>query len=301
MDAADLESGQMKLAVVELLDRDGHVRQFVPVRQWPVTIGRAIDCDVVLDDPHASPHHASVTEVDGALRLVVGETVNGVFVGRRRFAAMQTAELAAGDVLEIGSTRLSVRRAVDPLAPDARSRPRPCRSTAVVLLAGVLVMIAGRTGDGRSRRTGDHYLLVMVSSLLALVAWTSFGRSGRSSFATARSQTTRVDCAQLPLVSALVATILPLVALPQASRSSAVWRVAAASIVCAMVVAHLTLILPARRRFLVVTMTSSSQQACLCGSPAAQSQERFFNELYVTTMARRRCGWAPPNPPRSSS
>src|SRR5438128_261469 len=118
MDAQGLGSDRMKLAVLELLDRDGHVRQFVPVRQWPVTIGRAIDCDVVLDDPHAAPHHASVTEVDGSLRLVVDETRNGVLVGRRRYGAQQTAELEAGDVLEIGSTRLSVRRAADPLAPE---------------------------------------------------------------------------------------------------------------------------------------------------------------------------------------
>ncbi|HWH73714.1 MAG TPA: FHA domain-containing protein, partial [Methylibium sp.] len=46
------------LAMVELLDRDGSVAHRIPVRRWPVTIGRAIDCDVVLDDPHVAAHHA---------------------------------------------------------------------------------------------------------------------------------------------------------------------------------------------------------------------------------------------------
>ena len=51
----------MKLAVIEVLDRDGHVRLIVPVTSWPVTIGRAIDCDVVLDDGHAAARHARVS------------------------------------------------------------------------------------------------------------------------------------------------------------------------------------------------------------------------------------------------
>ena len=63
----------LRLAVVEVLDRDGHARQVVPVARWPVTIGRAIDCDVVLDDPFVAAHHATLEEIDGVLTLVVGQ------------------------------------------------------------------------------------------------------------------------------------------------------------------------------------------------------------------------------------
>ncbi|HKX94724.1 MAG TPA: FHA domain-containing protein, partial [Methylibium sp.] len=67
------------LAMIELLDRDGAVAHRIPVRRWPVTIGRAIDCDVVLDDPHAAPHHATIDgpQADAPARLVVGPSVNG--------------------------------------------------------------------------------------------------------------------------------------------------------------------------------------------------------------------------------
>jgi pSer/pThr/pTyr-binding forkhead associated (FHA) protein len=111
----------MRLAIIELLDRDGHARLIVPVTAWPVTIGRAIDCDVVLDDAHAAARHATLTGVgasgdagvsdtggasgaDAALTLTVGETINGVRIGKRRVAAQQSVTLAPGDVLQIGNT-----------------------------------------------------------------------------------------------------------------------------------------------------------------------------------------------------
>ena len=74
-----------KLGIVEVLDRDGHVRLIVPVTSWPVTIGRALDCDVVLDDVHAAARHATVTGADDSLTLTVGETINGVQIGKRDF------------------------------------------------------------------------------------------------------------------------------------------------------------------------------------------------------------------------
>jgi hypothetical protein len=281
----------MKLAVVELLDRDGHVRQFVPVRQWPVTIGRAIDCEVVLDDPHAAPHHASVTEVDGSLRLVVDQTINGVSVGRRRYGALQSAELAAGDVLEIGSTRLSVRRAADPLAPERLiTANAQTGARAVVLLALVyMALIAGRYWlmvDPGGQLT--DYMLVVVGSTLALVAWTGFWAVGSK---LVRHRFDLKPHARIALSytlgSALITTTLPLLAFATGvvffSRMSGI---AAAAVICAMVVAHLTLILPARRRFLVVTMALLfAGGISLWVVRTYQNQERFFSELYVATMA----------------
>jgi pSer/pThr/pTyr-binding forkhead associated (FHA) protein len=291
MDAQVLGPDRMKLAVVELLDRDGHVRQFVPVRQWPVTIGRAVDCDVVLDDPHAAPHHASVTEVDGSLRLVVDETLNGVSVGRRQYAARQTAELAAGDVLEIGSTRLSLRRAADPLAPersiaaDAHVRALPVVPLALVYMA----LIAGRYWvrvDPGGRLT--DYLLVVVGSMLALVVWTGFWAVGSKLVRHRFDLKSHARIAlSYTLGSALIATILPLLAFAiGVAFPSRVSGIAAAGVICAMVLAHLTLILPARRRFLAVTMVLLFPAGVsLWVARTYQNQERFFNELYVTTMA----------------
>ena len=69
MDAHGDDQRPMRLAVVEILDRDGHTRQLVPVWRWPVTIGRAIECDVVLDDPHVAARHATLGDEGGQLQV----------------------------------------------------------------------------------------------------------------------------------------------------------------------------------------------------------------------------------------
>jgi len=64
-----------------------------------------------------------------------------------------------------------------------------------------------------------------------------------------------------------------------------------------MVLAHLTLILPARQRFLAVTMALLfSAGVSLWVARTYQNQERFFDELYVTTMAPPSLRLAPAEP-----
>jgi hypothetical protein len=267
-----------------------------------MTVGRAVDCDVVLDDPHVAPHHVSVTEVEGALRLVVDETLNGVSVGRRRYAAHQTAELAAGEVFEIGTTRLSVRRAADPLAPErsiaagAHSRVLPVALLALAYMA----LIVGRYGvmlDPGGRLT--DYLFVGVGSMLGLVAWTGFWGVGSK---LVRHQFDLNPHARIALSyalgSTLITAILPLIAFAtDVAAFSRVSGIAAAAVVCAMVLAHLTVILPARRRFLSVTIALLfAAGVSLWVARTYQSQERFFNELYVTTIAPPSLRLAPAEP-----
>ena len=60
------------LALIETLDRDGQPRQILRVSQWPVRIGRAIDCDLVLDDPHVAAHHATLDWREDGLHVRAG-------------------------------------------------------------------------------------------------------------------------------------------------------------------------------------------------------------------------------------
>lgn len=112
------------LAVVEVLDRDGGVRQSVPVRAWPLRVGRALDNDLVLDDPHTAAHHFSVAPGDrGEVVLTVGESVNGLQAGARRLSAGErfTVPTGAGDeppLLMLGRTHLRLRLASHALAPE---------------------------------------------------------------------------------------------------------------------------------------------------------------------------------------
>jgi hypothetical protein len=64
------------LALLEIIDRDGHVRQSFPVLHWPFTVGRALDNDVVITDPHVAAMHLSIAPTDAGLGIAVGDTRN---------------------------------------------------------------------------------------------------------------------------------------------------------------------------------------------------------------------------------
>ena len=75
------------LAVIDIQERDGHYRQRHEVQRWPVSIGRGLDNDIVLDDPHVAARHLDLREEDGQVRFTVGETRNGVRIDGEAHAA----------------------------------------------------------------------------------------------------------------------------------------------------------------------------------------------------------------------
>jgi hypothetical protein len=87
--------------------------QVLPLGDHDVTIGRLPECDLVLDGPEVSRRHARIVRTpDGPLlgdRSRYGTLVNG-----SRLAG--PVLLAAGDVLQVGSHRLSVEVAPADLA-----------------------------------------------------------------------------------------------------------------------------------------------------------------------------------------
>lgn len=102
-----------RVALVELLERDGHVRQSVAVRQWPLSVGRALDNTVVLPDPHVAARHLRIEPMAPAghgLLLTVGDTVNGLTLGSRRLGTGERVVLPEdGTALELGLGRSRVR------------------------------------------------------------------------------------------------------------------------------------------------------------------------------------------------
>lgn len=114
----------MPLAVLEVLDRDGGVRQSVKVTAWPLRVGRAFDNDLVLDDPYTAPQHLRIARDEGGqLTLTVGESVNGLQCDGRALAAGEHAPLPTGPharpvSLVLGRTQLRLRFASQVLAPE---------------------------------------------------------------------------------------------------------------------------------------------------------------------------------------
>ena len=94
---------------VEILDRRGRVRERYKASQFPVTVGRAYDNDVIIDDSYVCPHHL-VIEHDDSDGIVVKDrgSVNGVFqlAPLRR---VQQLRLDSELRLRIGHTVLRLR------------------------------------------------------------------------------------------------------------------------------------------------------------------------------------------------
>ncbi len=128
-----------RLALLEVLDRDGHVRQAVPVAAWPADVGRALDNALVLDDPHVAARHLRIdADADGVF-VQVGETVNGLRAQGRRLAAGERLRVGAAPLrLDIGDTHLRLRLATHPVAAEL-----PLRASADLVRSGWATAVAG--------------------------------------------------------------------------------------------------------------------------------------------------------------
>lgn len=146
------------------------------MQRWPLTLGRALDNDVVLDDPHVAAHHATLwPDAQGVLTLVVGDTVNGVSVNGSRFAAGAQVLLGAGGAaLQMGALKLRLRLPSETLAPE-RALPALGRAQSVPpLVAGLLVMLLALAAHWTALDPGADataWLPVAVGLPLALAGW----------------------------------------------------------------------------------------------------------------------------------
>ena len=137
--------GAAPLAQIDLVDRDGMPRQSLAVRLWPVTIGRALDNDLVLGDPHVAPHHLRIdADPSGGVELTLDATRNGVKFGRRQLAGgtrtVVASEGAEPICLVLGRTHLRLRLAAQPVAPELPlvTAAAGSRSTLLALIAFVI-------------------------------------------------------------------------------------------------------------------------------------------------------------------
>lgn len=128
--------------VVEHVRRDGLVLARAVMSGPELRIGRALDNDLVLDDPHCAAHHA-VLRIDahGQAQLHDLDTLNGIRVGAglgksRRHAVYSVQEDAK---IQLGSSSLRVRHSGWALAPE---KPLSMRLIWPFALLAVLAVLA---------------------------------------------------------------------------------------------------------------------------------------------------------------
>lgn len=130
---------------VEHLHRDGSVLARVPVQTTglpesgaSVRIGRALDNDLVLDDPYCAAHHARLEiGTDGTARLVDLGTSNGIITSRNKRAAVH--EIKSDDSYRLGHALIRVRSSDWPVAAE---RVLSRRAAWPLALLGLLLVLA---------------------------------------------------------------------------------------------------------------------------------------------------------------
>ena len=171
-----MEPRQDRLALIEILDRDGRVARCVDVLRWPLSLGRALGNDLVLDDPHVAAEHAQLQIDDsGSLLLSVGDTVNGVGVDERPHAAGAQVPLpGTGALLQLGGLRLRLRLPGETLAPERALPPRGRSSGGTLFLAGLLLMAMTLIGHGLTldpQADATAWLPPLLGLPVAIAGW----------------------------------------------------------------------------------------------------------------------------------
>ncbi|HET9656140.1 MAG TPA: FhaA domain-containing protein [Kineosporiaceae bacterium] len=92
--------GQSRGGQLATLDVDGQPHQLA---KQVTVLGRALDADVVLDDPGVSRRHAEIHLIDGRARVIDLGSTNGTFVDGERVHA---GDLNEGSTITVGRTRI---------------------------------------------------------------------------------------------------------------------------------------------------------------------------------------------------
>src|SRR5215213_845034 len=94
-----------------LIREKGGVEDRVEIGAGPLRIGRSSDNQVVLADGYASARHAELVDHAGGRGVRDLGSTNGTRLNRRVLAPGVPHPLRDGDVIRIGSTEITYRRA----------------------------------------------------------------------------------------------------------------------------------------------------------------------------------------------
>jgi hypothetical protein len=297
-----------RLAMVELLDADGRVQQAWDVHQWPLRLGRALDNDVVLHDVHAAAYHA-VLDVDAQGRVIVtaGPSRNGVRVEEGRstltLTSGQQALLAPLAPWHIGTSTLRVRRLNDPL-PDERvlsPASAPASRWPTALLLGLTALWTGASLwlENNPDASWERYLPEIAALGGAAALWAGLWGLASKIF---NRHFVLMPHLRVLLTYALAIGVCQLALSLLAYATDWAWasrirEVVTWTLSAAMVAHHLRLVLPARARRINLALGAACAIAIVSSMALNwQRTDRFFDELYATTLPPPSWRLAPAQP-----
>lgn len=290
--AAATGHGAPLLGLIEATERHGSVLARLAVAGWPVTVGRDLGADLVLDDVHVAARHLRLLQsVPGALQVEVLDTRNGVMLGHRRYVRGDVFEWPAGQQLALGRLHLRLRLADTPV-PEEQPLPRllwqnGLSSLGAVALVLLLMLAQVWLKIGETQNLPQELPVVLSATLGILLVWSGVWALATKLFSGHAHFWRHVRIASLAFVAAdlleLAAQVLAFVfSWENFSRFSFLVLVLAAA---AGIYRHLLVAAPHARRSLAVGVVL----ILLLGLPAMLGTQwlknrRLSNQLYMAQM-----------------
>jgi hypothetical protein len=287
-----MDSAEDRLALIERLGSDGRATQAEGVWRWPLRIGRALDNDIVLDDPHVAPHHALLgPDEGGQVQLTLLPSTNGVLLDGQRHAAPGRWPLTgAGAVLQLGGTRLRVRLRGEVLAAERPLASAAARGAVLPKAQGAALLLLALAETGVALDPGADataWLPVLVGLPALLGAWCGLWALLSKLFQHRFDFTGHLRVALPWMVGIQLTDLL----LPQAAAALAwpwLWYLSSVLLAlqgAAMVHGHLRLLLPQHTRAVAATVIA----ATLAGSVVSliltqRSSDSFSRAPYMSTL-----------------
>jgi hypothetical protein len=160
---------------VELLSRQHDVAARYRFESVPITIGRAYNNDIVVDDPHVAAHHLRIARTEAG-ELIAEDlgSLNGLYVDRERERRAEVT-LDGEHELRIGATLVRVRTAAYSVpAEQPIMRSLPYWPAAIACIVGVFGLAAldlwlSETGEPKAIR----YFTPLLILTIVVSVWTA--------------------------------------------------------------------------------------------------------------------------------
>src|SRR3989344_1334910 len=160
------------LGLIEAFDRHGALLARAPITRWPVTVGRALDCDLVLDDPFVAPRHLRIDRAVNEPRTVqieVLETRNGARLQRKQHGPGEHFDWPDGAPIDLGHTHITLRLADAQIADEQPLPQFPWRTVGTTAALVALVLLVGLGESWLDTRGTSQYLKAVPGVLLTLL------------------------------------------------------------------------------------------------------------------------------------
>jgi len=128
----------MAKIIIEEVNRLGHITGRHIFDEFPVSIGRGYQNDLIIDDPYVSSEHLSINETDNGWLVEDKQSENGIKF-RLHSTQSHVNHLNSGDEIILGRTRI---RLLSPRHPVPKTHLLPTRTSISKILSQPLVAVS---------------------------------------------------------------------------------------------------------------------------------------------------------------